>query len=124
MSVDTNIDVEENLFGKHVDDLQENIEIGEDEITGTLKYVTGYTEWSPGNVEEQSGNYLALHVEAPADATVQVKLTRWATLDTDRIVVARIADKDSQTITVVVSKDGAETITKVYSLSGLTCNEE
>lgn len=34
------------LFGKKVSDLQTNVAVGADSITGTLKNVTGYTEFS------------------------------------------------------------------------------
>ena len=122
MSVDTNIPEGVSLFGKELDDLQENIVIGDTGISGTLKYVTGYTGFS-GDPDLQQGNFLALHVNVPADATVTVKLTNTVTLDEDRTIVLRIADKSSQTITIVVSKAGAESITKTFSLTGLTCNE-
>lgn len=122
MSVDTSIPEGVSLFGKELDDLQENIVIGDTGISGTLKYVTGYTGFS-GDPDLQQGNFLALHVNVPDDATVTVKLTNTVTLDEDRTIVLRIADKSSQTITIVVSKAGAESITKTFSLTGLTCNE-
>lgn len=45
-------------------------------------------------------------------------------LDADGLIVIRIADKDSQTITVVASKEGYRDIQKVFTLSGLTCETE
>ena len=98
------------------------IDEAEGEITGTLLYVDDYTGFS-GDASLQSGNYLVLHFNAPAGATIKCTLTNEVTLDDDRILILRIADKSTQTLTVVVSKPGAETITKVYGLSGLTCNE-
>ena len=73
-----------------------------------------------------SGNYLALHFEVPdaADATIKVTLTNESTLDESGDIVLRIADKDTQTITVVASKAGLVPVTKTYSLTGLTCLEE
>lgn len=53
---------------------------------------------------------------------ISVKITNPVNLDADGIFVGRIADKDSQTITVVASAAGYETVTKVYDLSGLTCD--
>lgn len=47
-----------------------------------------------------------------------------ATLDEDGIYVGRIADKDSQTLTVVASKTGYDSVTKVYTLSGLEVDSE
>ena len=49
----------ENLFGKDVSELQENIKIRDNVVSGTLKYVKGYNDFSTVE-EEQSGNYLAL----------------------------------------------------------------
>lgn len=110
------------LFGKTVSDLQNSVAIGSSAITGTLNYVDDYTGFS-GNAAEQAGNYLVIHAETPGvdDATITVKVTNPVTLDEDGIVVLRIADKDSQTVTVVASKDGYESITKVYSLRDLVC---
>lgn len=48
-------------------------------------------------------------------------VTNPVTLDPDGIVVLRIADKATQTITVVASKEGYESVTKVFTLTGLTC---
>ena len=80
-----------------------------------------YTGFS-SNVAEQSGNYIVIHADVPDvdDATITVKVTNPVTLDDDGIAVLKIADKNSQTITVVASKDGYASVTKVYSLTGLT----
>ncbi len=112
------------LFGLDCDDLQENIVVGDDSITGTLKYVADYSSAFSG--AEASGNYIGLHCEVPDvdDVTITVTVTNPTTLDADGDVVLRIADKDSQTITVVASKSGYDSVTKVYELTGLTCAEE
>lgn len=80
-----------------------------------------YTGFS-SKVAEQSGNYIVIHADVPDvdDAIITVKVTNPVTLDDDGIAVLKIADKDSQTITVVASKDGYDSVTKVYSLTGLT----
>lgn len=111
------------LFGKEASDLQENIEVGEDAITGTLKYVADYSSAFSG--DDASGNYIALHCEVPNedDVTITFKITNPVTPDSDGNVVGRIADKSTQTITVVASKEGYSDVTKVYSLTGLTCEE-
>lgn len=121
MTVDTNIDAAEDLFGKVISDLQSGVSVGESAITGHLNYVSDYTRFS-GDVALQSGNYLALHASVPdvEDVTITVKLTNTVTLDDDGQIVLRIADKDSQTVTVVASKEGYDSVTKVFSLSGLT----
>lgn len=113
----------QDLFGKTAADLQTGISVGEDAITGTLKYVDDYTGFS-SKVEEQSGNYIALHAETDVpDATISVKVTNPVTLDADGDVVLRIADKSTQTITVVASKEGYTSTTKVFSLTGLEVEE-
>lgn len=109
------------LFGKTPADLQSNISVGESAITGNLKYVSDYTGFS-SKVSEQSGNYLALHAEVPGveGVSISVKVTKAVTLDSDGDIVLRIANKDSQTVTVVASKEGYDSVTKVFGLSGLT----
>ena len=110
------------LFGKTVTDLQENIAIRGDGISGTLKYVSDYTGFS-SKTEEQSGNYLALYANVPDvdDVKITVTVTKPSVLDEDGTIVLRIADKDSQTVTVVASKDGYTPVKKVFKLNGLTC---
>ena len=112
------------MFGKTAEDLQSDIAVGTDAITGTLKYVDDYTGFS-GDVSLQSGNFIALHAETDVEgATISVKVTNPVTLEEDGDCVLRIADKDSQTITVVASAPGYQTKTKVYSLTGLTTLSE
>ena len=114
------------LFGKDASDLQTDIEVdsANGTITGTLKYIADYSSAFGGDLA--SGNYLALHCEVPdvEGVTISVKLTNEATLDEDGNIILRIADKDTQTIKVVASKDGVDPVTRVYSLTGLTCQEE
>ena len=119
LSADADISPSEDLYGKHASDLQEDIEIANGEITGTLHYLTDYTGFST-DASLQEGNYLALHFEFSEGAEVKATLTNEVTLDEDGIIVVRIADKDTQTLTVTASLDG-ETITETYGLSGLTC---
>lgn len=110
------------MFGKSVKDLQTNVDIGDDKIAGTLKYVTGYTDFSSVS-SDQSGNYLALKVDTDEDAVVTVEVVNGTkgpvTLDEDRNIVLLIKNKDTQDVKVVVSKNG-QSITKVYDLSGMT----
>lgn len=115
------------LFGKSVSDLQSDVVITSAGISGTLNYITDYTGFS-GDVSEQKGNYLALHVDTkePVDSiTVELlggSLGHAVTLDSDRIIVIRITDKDTQKVKVVVNKEGMQQV-KTYSLTGLTLNE-
>lgn len=124
MSIDADIAADEDLFGKTVSDLQSGVSIDGNEISGTLKYVADYSSAFSG--DEASGNYIVLHFSVPEvdDATITVKVTNPVTLDDDGIAVLRIRDKSTQTITVVSSKPGFKSVTKVYSLTGLTCLSE
>ena len=108
------------LFGKVVGDLQENISINGNAITGTLKYVSDYNGFS-SKIEERSGNYLVLHADVDNETLVTVTLTNPVVLDNDNVIVLRIADKDSQTVTVVAEKYGHRDNTQVFDLSGLIC---
>lgn len=111
------------LLGKEADDLQEDVAVANGAITGTLKYVTGYTGFS-GDVSEQSGNYLAIKVTAIEGATITVELINGTvghpvTLDEDGMIVIRIADKTTQSVEVVATKDSLSE-TQRFSLTGLT----
>lgn len=124
MSVDSEISSTIDLFGKTVDELQEDIVIGDDSISGTLHYIDDYTGFS-SDVSLQTGNYIVLHAETDVDgAQITATVTNQTVLDSDGIVILRIADKDSQNITFVASKDGYETATKTYSLTDLVCEVE
>ena len=111
------------LFGKTADDLQENIAIDDSNaVTGTLKYVEDYS--SAFGAGEDSGNYIALKFTSDEGATITAEVVNGVhgvvTLDEDGILVARIADKSTQSIRVVASKDGVS-VTKTFTLTGLTC---
>ena len=120
-------DVEAVLFGKAVNELQSDVVVSDDEVTGTLKYVDGYVDFS-SNVSEQSGNYLALKIEAePAEAETVVELVGGTkgpvTLDDDMNIVLLIKNKDTQSIKVTVN-DGEDSAIKTYGLTGLTLETE
>ncbi len=115
------------LFGKAVNELQSDMVVADDEVTGTLKYVNGYVDFS-SNTSEQSGNYLALKIEAePAEAETVVELVGGTkgpvALDDDMNIVLLIKNKDTQSIKVTITHD-KESIEKTYGLSGLTLERE
>ena len=127
MTVDADLEADENLFGKVPSDLQEDIEIGTSAIEGTLKYVDDYS--SDYGTGEDSGNYLVLHCEVPdvEDVTISVELVGGVhgpqVLDPDGIIIIRVTDKNSQTVKVVASHDDYGTYTRTFSLEGLTLAE-
>lgn len=105
-------------------DLQEGVAVnGNGTITGTLKYVTGYTGFS-GEASEQSGNYLAIKFTAEEGAEVSATLGEKGPVDLtdDMYLVARIADPE-EVLTITATVDGESTV-KAYSLRELVLEEE
>lgn len=97
--------------------------VGGQDIGGTLKYVTGYTGFS-GDPAEQQGNYLVLHIDTDVeDSTIEVELIGGdhgsTTLDSDRTIILRIKNK-FQKIKITASKEGYPTVSKTYTLGGVT----
>lgn len=126
LAVDADIDEETDLFDKTVSDLQENVSVDNENkaISGTVKYIADYT--SAGYTgDEKSGNFLVIHCEVPDVTGVTIKAEvvggthGQVTLDSDGILISRIADKNSQTIRVVASKDGYDSVQKTFSLKRL-----
>ena len=77
-------------------------------------------------MSEQSGNYLALHCEAAGSDRITVELINGTVghpvqLDDDGLIIVRITDKTTHKIKVV-AYEGANTVEKVYDLTGLTLN--
>ena len=118
--------LENDLLGKAVTDLQEDITVSNYAITGSLKYVTDYTGFS-GKTAERSGNYLALYVDVPdvEGVTYVAHLLNGfsgpVTLDSDQVIVFRIADAKTQRVAITASKEGCRAVTKVYTLDQLVC---
>lgn len=84
--------------------------------------MTDYTQFSSAP-EQQKGNYLALKFDFTSGTTTTVEIVGGTsgavTLDADKNWVGLIANKDSQTIKVVATKDDIK-VEKTYSLTGLT----
>ena len=111
------------MFGKPVSELQTGVQIQESAISGTLNYVTGYTDFS-SVVDEQSGNYLALKLANGGEnvvTTVEVVggTKGPVTLDADRNIVLLIKSNTDQSIRVIHTLNGTST-TKTFTLTGLT----
>lgn len=112
---------------KKVEDLQENIVIGADSISGTSKYVTDFTDFSDV-LDEQSGNYLALKFastgEDKGDIYVEVigdsgPHSPEKKLDEDGIAIFRIKEKSNK-IKVRMAGSSGKDETTIYSLENLT----
>lgn len=92
-------------------------------MTGTLNYVTGYTGYSPGNVDWQEGNFLALHFAAGDDCSkITVQMIpghqNAKELDDDGLCVFRIEDGE-QIIQVIAYYPDGQTVMQL-SLDDLT----
>lgn len=117
-------DDEAERYGKTVSDLQENVAIDSDgAITGTLKYVTGYTEFS-SVTEEQEGNYLALTFAAEPHDRIEASIGDRGPVNVteDGYLVLRLEDT-TEPLEVTVT-NGADSATMEFDLSGLTLEEE
>lgn len=105
------------LGNKATTDLMDNVTIVDGVATGTLKYVTGWTEFS-GDVAEQSGNYIALKVEDADTNDIYCRVVggngRVVKLDSDGIFVARVT---SSSTSIDFTCDG---VTTSIGLQGLT----
>lgn len=92
--------------------------------------MTGYTGFS-GAVEEQSGNYLAIHASVPDESgvTITAKLEdgeRTVTLDSDGLLILRIKGEDilEKGIVFTASKAGCRNVVREWALNGLTLEAE
>lgn len=108
---------------KKVEDMQENIVIGADKITGTLKFVKGGI--APSGIMAGDGYFMALKFsEVDASATSKkVGLVPSAgsglvELDADMNAFMKISDIQNQVFEVVIT-DGTRTGVQKFDLSGL-----
>ena len=112
--MDVKADVHPTVFSKNVSDLQANVEVTGNQVTGTLHYVTNFTGFS-GDPELQEGNYLALSFDTePAADKICVEFVGALTthgpqeLDSDKDICVRITDKNKQYIVMTAYKGGEE----------------
>ena len=112
------------LFGKTADDLQSSIKVHKNAITGTLKYVADYSSAFSG--DEASGNYIALKAESADGATIKAQVVGGThgevTLDSDRILVARIASNEQSIRFTATLND--KTATVEFALTDLVLEQE
>lgn len=120
------------VFGKSVSELQDNVVVADGAITGTLKYVTGYTEFS-SNPALQEGNFLAVNLANndysqftsvrigldPSQGSGLVEIIN----DPDKNGVFRIANTSQKFKIVSTSVDGVVN-TQEFDLSDLTLSGE
>lgn len=122
LAADVDIDEDVDLLGKNITDLESGIVIDDDgNITGTLKYVTGYTGFS-GDPEEQEGYFLALHVGVPDETGVTIVYTNakgdTVTLDPDGLHIILIKNINKK-FTFTASKSDHTTVVKEFNVKGI-----
>lgn len=127
------------VLGKAVSDLQSRVRVNATNVTGTLKYVTGYTGFSD-DPTLQEGNYLAVKVSDIDTGATSVKIGLRPTWkngelkDTDEGLVELINDPDKNGVfyikdntvqkLVVVQSDGTKSLRQEWTLSDLTVQSE
>lgn len=113
------------LFNTSVSDIQEDVAITSDDITGTLKYLAS------GDIADYwgAGNFLALKF-TPDDSATSVRAgldpsqgSGLVELDEDLNGVWKITDKNTQVFKVVTT-DGTHTHTQTFDLSALVCETD
>jgi hypothetical protein len=128
LSIAVDTSASDELFGKDAADLMTNVTYSSttNKFTGTLKYVTEYTNFSE-TAAEQSGNYLAFDLTRPtgsaySGATFSVSLPGGGVAknvtSTDKYV-CRVTSADT-VVNVTISLTGHQTYTKAYDISALT----
>ena len=129
LKLDVEIAADENLLGKYVGDLQYNLRVDGDTISGTSFMTEDYTGFS-GEPELQKGNFIAIHASVPdvEDVTIKVHVTNAevlsdVTLDSDGILVFRITDPKKQKLTFTASKAGFSDFSRTYTLSSVICQK-
>lgn len=95
--VDVDVAAAEDLLGKVIGDLQENVVVGSHYVTGTLFFVDDYTGFS-GDPALQEGHYLVTHASVPDvnGVTISVSLSMREgskNLDADGILVTRLTEE-------------------------------
>lgn len=128
LEVDANIGADVDLLGKVVADLQSDVIVDVNKITGNLNYIDDYTDFS-GDPEEQVGWYLVVHASVPnvENVTIKLKHTDKAgdkTLDpSDGILILRVTEKTAVNdvkLTFTAYKDGCAPFSKTFALADLT----
>ena len=129
LKLDVEIAADEDLLGKYIGDLQYNLRVDGDTISGTSFMTEDYTGFS-GETELQKGNFIAVHASVPGidGVTIKVHVTNATTiadsvLDSDGILIFRITDPKTQKLTFTASKSGFSDVSRTYTLSSVICQK-
>ncbi len=111
--------------GKQANNIQQNVVVGDSEITGQLFYFDSFPEAFPANVSLQHGNYLVLDFSAePADTTIKVELQGDETVMKEPVVVDdgwcifHVTSKEQKLH--VIGEYNHQTYDKIYNLNNLS----
>ena len=117
------------LGSKTASDIQENVAVSTTgNISGVLKYVENWSEYAPGQIPLQSGNFLAVKIEndgTDSGATVSARITndrykgKFEEVNSSNVYVCRVKDEMNQRLEVRITGSDERFETKVYNLSGL-----
>lgn len=110
------------VFGKQISELQDNIQYDGGKLTGKLKYVTNFANFSDKDYEKV-GNFLVLRVTSnDLAAKINVELlggTAPVCKEAETgVFVMRVTNADSQSVRISAI-DGRDSKTEIIALSGL-----
>lgn len=114
-----NMPGDEVVLGRPIYTLQENVEVGTDDVVrGTLKHVKGWEEFS-SNVSEQSGHYVSLYVPLPKGTTsATMKKDSGSEIPLDDGIIVLLIKDDTKTLTIKVTVNEGS-LTRTLDLSQL-----
>lgn len=125
--IPTDEDTLSDLGDMTVGELQSDVYFTENEgFAGNLHYVTGWEEFS-GDAREQSGNYLAVHIEnggTDSRAKIYAGITNGlkqglTEVDQSGDVVFRVTDELKQRLKVKIVGSDGKAVVRTYGLVGL-----
>lgn len=104
---------DETVLGESVRDLQTHVTVFGDKVAGTLNYMAAVED------VHAAGNFLAVNVVFPSDATATAQLTGGSAASISSGNNAFAVTSSTKELTIVVTRSG-ESLTKVFDLTGLT----
>lgn len=114
-------------WDKNVKDLQSNVTIVEDNISGMLHYTEGFNKAYPNDESKQKGYYLILDCKSDQDATVKFKMEGGGASGTEKTMKAGgdqmicYVKSNQQKLKFTVTK-GQKTATRTFDFTGVTLN--
>lgn len=109
-------------MGKKASELQKDIRIVGDRVSGKLLDVKGFTEFNPTEPSEQNGHYLVLTLKPQGkDVTIKTKVEGGSGTEVvvDDGYCVYLIKNNQQKIHIITEKAGVKK-TRILSLTGLT----